>query len=273
MSEEFLYKELSYHVRKCIFEVQNEIGVGFDEETYHQGLIRKFKQQGIAFDSKARQKLTHRQILIHELVLDFLIENCIILSLKCLACDFLPMNYIQLFNELKLWEKHVGFIANFGFPKVKIARRIFHEKLLEIEENYEFIKGLMNESEREILKKLRQSILFVGRLHGLGYGKNIVQRLIEVELTYNKVTIEKNFGIHVYYFGEMIRTYKMRHLLVEKNVVCHVTALKDTITHCDISTVKSYLHALKLNIGLVVNFGKSKLQICGVRGDLADKDL
>ena len=273
MSEEFLYKDLSYHVRKCIFDVQNEIGVGFDEETYHQGLIRKLKQQGIAFASKARKKLNHRKILIKELVLDFLIENCIILSLKCLPCDFLPINYVQLFNELKLWGKHVGVIANFGLPKVKIARRIFHEKLLNVEENYEFIKDLMNESERETLKNLHQSILFVGRLHGLGYGKNIVQKLIEIELNYNKLNIEKNIGIPVNYFDEIIRTYKMRHFLVEKNVICYVTALQDTITHYNISTVKSYLHALKLNIGLVVNFGKSRLQICGVRGDIAKKNF
>ena len=65
----------------------------------------------------------------------------------------------------------------------------------------------------------------------------------------------------------------MRHLLVEKNVICYVTALQDTITHYNISTVKSYLHALKLNIGLVVNFGKSKLQIRGVRGNIAKKEF
>lgn len=273
MSEEFLYKDLSYHIRECIFDVHNEIRVGFDEETYHQGLIRKFKQQGIAYHSKARKKLTHRKIIIQELVLDFLVENCIILSLKCIPCDFLQVNYIQLFNELKLWGKNLGFIANFGLPKVKIARRIFHEKLLGIEEKYEYISGLMTQSEREILKELRQSILFIGRMHGLGYGKNTVQKLIEIELNYNKLNIEKNIGIPVNYFNEVIRNFKMRHLIIEKSIICYVTALQETITHYNISTVKSYLHALKLNIGLVVNFGKSKLQICGVRGDIADKNF
>jgi hypothetical protein len=57
----------------------------------------------------------------------------------------------------------------------------------------------------------------------------------------------------------------MRHLLIENSIICGITALQDSITHHDISTIKSYLKALKLSVGLAVNFGKSKLEIKGVR--------
>ncbi len=267
MTDELLYRDLTYAIRRCIFDVHNDIGVGYDEETYHQGLIRKFKQEGISFSSKERTELKHREILIREFVLDFLIENKIILSLKCLPCDFLQVNFIQLFTELKLWRKHLGIIANFGQPKVKIERRIFHEKPLVIDENYDYIKNEMNETKRQILKKVRQSILLVGKLHGLGFGKPIVKKIIETELAYQGISCEKGIAIPVNYLGETIRNYKMRHLLIEQNIICGITALQDSITYHDISTIKSYLQALKLKIGLALNFGKSKLEIKGVKGE------
>jgi GxxExxY protein len=55
--QELLYEDLTFAVRHCIFEVHNDIGVGFDEETYHQGLARKFVREGVSFVSKERIKL------------------------------------------------------------------------------------------------------------------------------------------------------------------------------------------------------------------------
>lgn len=262
--EKLLYKDLSYHIRHCLFEVQNVIGVGFDEETYHQALARKFKREGILCSSKARKMLTHRGVSIREYILDFLIEDKIIVSLKCLPCDFLKANYIQLFAELKLWEKHLGLIVNYGLPRLNIERMVFYEKLLLLEEDYEFIKHKMTESNRKIMKQIRKSLLHVGKMHGLGYSKPIVRRLVEVELEYQKLAFERDLSIPVNYLGETIRNYKMRDLLIEDSILLSITALQKTITHYDISKVKSYLRNLNLNLGLVVNYGKSSIEIKGI---------
>jgi len=266
MDGHLLYGDLTYNIRKCIYDVHNRIGVGFDEETYHQGLIRKFKNEGISFVSKERKQLKHRNVSIQEFVLDFLIEDKIILSLKCLPCDFLQVNFIQLFAELKIWKKQLGLMANFGLPDVNIERIIYHEKSFTAEENYDYIKNEMTENDREILRKIRQSIILVGKIQGFGFNKRVYRKLINTELAYQKIKIENGITIPVNYQDELIRNYKMRYLLIEDKIVCHVTALQDTITHYDISTVKSYLQALKLKIGLVINYGKSLLEIRGVRG-------
>jgi len=158
-------------------------------------------------------------------------------------------------------------MANFGLPKVKIERMIYHEKAFKIEEDYDFIKKEMAEAEREILKKIRQAVILIGKMHGFGFSKLIYRKLIKAELEYQKVKIEKGITIPVHYFDELIRTYKMRHFLIENKIICGVSALQNTITHRDISTIKSYLQALNLKIGLAINFGKSKLEIKGVRGN------
>jgi len=262
-----LYKDLTYAIRQCVFDVHNEIGVGYDEETYHQGLIRKFGREGVVFSSKEKFKLKHRGILVQEFALDFLLEDKIILALKSLPCDFLQVNYVQLFTELKLWQKHLGLLVNFGLPKAKIERRIYDDKHFVVDENYDHVKNRMTETEQQIMKRVRDAILFVGETHGLGFGKSVVRKLVEAELAYQQIQNDKDVPIPINYLGEVIRTYKMRHLLLEKRLVCGITALQDAVTYHDISKIKSYLRALKLQVGLAVNFGKSKLEIKGVCGD------
>jgi GxxExxY protein len=161
--------------------------------------------------------------------------------------------------------RQLGLLVNFGLPKVNIERRIYHEKPLVIDENFDYIKGRINEAERQALAKWREAILFVAETHGLGFGKSVVKKLIEKELAYQHIKFEKGVSVPVNYLGETIQIFKMRHLLIENNIVCGITALQDSITHHDISKIKSYLKSLKLPIGLAVNFGKSKAAIRGVR--------
>jgi len=263
--DDLLYEDLTFAIRQCIFDVHNDAGVGYDEETYHQGLARRFAKEGIVFVSKEQLHLKHRGIEVRKFELDYLIENKVVLALKCLPCDFLQANYVQLFTELKLWKKELGLLVNFGLPKVNIERRVYHEKPLVVDENYDYVKGHMNEAERQTLKKLREAILFVAETHGLGFGKSVVNKIIEMELAHQKIKFEKGVPIPVNYLDEIIRVFKMRHLLIENNIICGITALQDSISHYDISKIKSYLKALKLSIGLAVNFGKSKVEIRGVR--------
>jgi len=78
---ELLHKELTRQIRACIFEMRKEIGAGFDEETYHQGLILSFLRHNVPFISKEKRSLVHRDTLIRKFVNDFFLFDKIILSL------------------------------------------------------------------------------------------------------------------------------------------------------------------------------------------------
>lgn len=67
-----IYGEYTSRLRRCIYDVHNKLGVGYDEEPYHQGLIRQFCKDGIAFVSKERKWLLHRNIPVRRFELDFL---------------------------------------------------------------------------------------------------------------------------------------------------------------------------------------------------------
>jgi GxxExxY protein len=260
-----LHEELTYKIRQCIFEVRKEIGTGFDEETYHQGLMLSFQRNDLAFVSKEQRALMHRGTLIRNFKNDFILDDKVILSEKCVPCKFLQAHYVQLFSELKLWKKDLGLMVNFGLPDIKIERYAFHEKEPVYVENYEHIKDRIDAKERELLARIRTAIKDVATMHNLGYGKVVWRKIVAAELDYTQLSYSKNTMVPVQFAGKTIRTYRLRHLIVEDKILLMVVALQKAIDQSEIASMQSYMKALQLNIGLIVNFGKSEVHISGVR--------
>jgi GxxExxY protein len=172
------HEELTRVILECIFDVHNDIGVGLDEETYHQGLLECFSRKGIPCISKEKKYLVHRGALIRKFELDLVVFEKVILALKSLQCDFLQNHYVQIISELKLWQKDLGLLVNFGRPRVEFERIPFDEKEKKIEEDYSEIKGKIDESTRQLLAQVREAIRFVFETHGLGYGKVVYRELL-----------------------------------------------------------------------------------------------
>jgi len=262
---ELLYKDLTYKIRKCIFEVQNEIGAGFDEETYHQGLIMSFTNHNLPFLSREKKALLHRGKIVHNFINDFVLFDKIILSVKCVPCEFLRAHYIQLFSELKVWKMKVGQIVNFGLPVIEIERYVYIEKEPNYIENYTYIDNHINNQEKEILAQIVKGIKDVASMHKLGYSRVIWKNIVEAELEYLRLSFTKNNIIPVQFFEKTIRKYRLRHFIVENKIIFGITALQDNINQYDVANMQSYLKELKLSVGLIVNFGKRDVQISGIR--------
>jgi len=261
---ELLYEDITKKIRGCIYNVHNEIGPGYDEEIYHRGLVLSFEKSRVPFSSKDRKTLMHRTKEIKTYELDLIVYDKVILELKCIQSDFLQANYIQIISQLKLWEKQLGLLVNFGLQSIKIKRLPFSEKETLIEENYEHIKTRFNPGDRECLGKFREAIFAVFNHHGLGYGESIYQQLIVAELKYRKIDYVVETQIKAEFQGEFLKNYILKLPVIESRIICCVTAIKDKIDSYDIARMRTYLKALNKNIGLIVNFGKKQLQIRGV---------
>jgi GxxExxY protein len=186
------HEELTSVIIASIFEVHNDVGVGLDEALYHQSLLDCFLRKGVPATSKARKHLEHRGIEIRRFELDLLVFEKIILALKSVECDFLQNHYVQIISELKLWQKDLGLLVNFGRLKTEFERIPFDEKEKKVVEDYSEIKGKIDESMRQLLAKVRDAILFVYETHGLGYGTVVCRDLIRAELDYQKIPYQRN---------------------------------------------------------------------------------
>jgi len=255
------HEELTEAIIGCIFEVHNDVGVGLDEELYHQSLLDCFLRKGIPVVSKARKYLEHRGIEIRKFELDLLVFEKIILALKSVECDFLQNHYVQIISELKLWQKDLGLLVNFGRLKIKTERIPFDEKEKKIIEDYSEIKGKISESLRQLLAELRSAILFVYETHGLGYGAIVCRDLLRAELDYQKIACQSRPSIQIEFQGKPIRACKAKALCIADQILCGVTAIQDQVTLFDVKRMKTYLKYSNMPLGLLINFGKSNLEI------------
>jgi GxxExxY protein len=209
--------------------------------------------------------LTHRGKKVREFEADFTTFGKIILELKALQSGFVRANYVQIISELKLWGMQLGLLVNFGLQKVNVERIPFTEKPKTILENYDYIKHGINEKDRNVLARLRDAVLHVFETHGLGYGNVVCQKLVQTELDFRKIEYRNRCPIDVKYEGEIISSFKMKPLLVEDRLICDIKALNEKIDFYDITKLQSYLRALGLKTGVIVSFGKTDLEIRGVR--------
>ncbi len=80
----FLYKDLSYKLVGCFYDVYNELGPAHKEQIYHEALKIVFEGKGMEFRDKPRLKITFRDKNIGVYEPDFIVEDKIIVEIKSL---------------------------------------------------------------------------------------------------------------------------------------------------------------------------------------------
>lgn len=259
-----LYEKLTYAIRGCIFEVHNQLKTGLDEETYHLALEKQLSKKGFFFESKPNSFLEHRGIIIYNFIPDFLIENKIILELKNIRTDFIPVNYIQLTSYLKHWQIDLGMLANFGLPSAKFDRVLFSEKELELSEDYSEIENFITLNDRDYFEKAKSAILNILYMHGLGFNYSIYQALFQAELSYQNIPFSPSVIIPIHYDEEFIRNFNLKIPLINNKILCGITAGQKDLK-IQILAIRNYLKKIKIPFGLIANFGNKKLEIIAVR--------
>src|SRR4051812_3058024 len=123
-SHELLYPELSYKVQGSFFKVYNTLGFGHKEIVYERALAEELQVQKISFQVQKRLPIYYNSKKIAEYVPDFVIDQKIIIELK--ALEFLPKKLTtQLIYYLKGTNYSLGYLINFGAPKLEIVRRVW----------------------------------------------------------------------------------------------------------------------------------------------------
>jgi len=123
MEEKVLYKELSYKIVGCFYNVYNKLGPGHKEDIYQRALKIEFDKQDIKYASKKKLKIEYegKEVGVYEP--DFIINEKIIVEIKSVLQ--MPKVYeLQLYYYLKGSNYRLGYLVNFGSDKIDIRRRI-----------------------------------------------------------------------------------------------------------------------------------------------------
>ncbi|HBL39366.1 TPA: GxxExxY protein [Candidatus Uhrbacteria bacterium] len=121
MEEPFVYKDLSYKINGCLFEVYNALGAGLKEKTYQDALAVVFSEQGLIFEREVRLPILFHEMNVGTSILDFLVNNSIVVELK-IGEYYSRKNMEQILEYLKAHDLKLGLLANFTREGVRIKR-------------------------------------------------------------------------------------------------------------------------------------------------------
>lgn len=125
--KELTYKEESYQIIGKCMEVHNNLGAGFLEVVYKDGLEYEFRKAGIPFEREKMYEVNYKGIILpHKFYADFVVFDKIILEVKAvsgIADEFIA----QAINYLKVSQNKLALIVNFGELRLKYKRIVVDE--------------------------------------------------------------------------------------------------------------------------------------------------
>ena len=105
-------------------EVHRVLGKGFSEIVYKDALEYELNKKSISFEREKEFLIQYKEkILPHKFYADFVVQNEIILEVKC-SSTIIEKYYAQVINYLIISKLQVGLILNFSEYSLEYKRVI-----------------------------------------------------------------------------------------------------------------------------------------------------
>jgi len=122
----FLYKELSYELQGCFFEIRKEYGPGQKESIYANLLVECLQNKNISLDKEKPIKIYSFKTgkVMGSYKPDLIVDNKIIVEVK--SSSFTTQkDEKQLYYYLRNSKYEVGYLVNFSTKKLYLKRIIY----------------------------------------------------------------------------------------------------------------------------------------------------
>ncbi len=259
-----VYEEKTEVLRGCFFDVQNRVGLGRDEEDYHQAVKLCLKENDVPFVSKQPHSLILYDQVAHKLFPDIVVWDAITVELKSIPRNPSRTEFVQLFDYLKCRGDSLGLFVNMGLDRVHVDRFVYDAPETNLEEDWNYWSGRIDGAAREVGIRVREALRDVYNEHTTGYGDEVLRKLILFALAHQQLSVVESPVAMSYYGDIALRESALECLVVEGAIVLTYTALFDN-NDFNMNRGLSYLDALNLKWGIAANFGKSQAQFTALR--------
>lgn len=111
----------------------------------------------------------------------------------------------------------------------------------------------------EITHKIIGSSYNVYKQLGFGFLESVYRKSMVIELNKTNLEVEEEVPLKVYYDGKVVGEFYID-LLVEKEIVVELKSVQNIIKEHEVQLV-NYLNGLRMELGLLINFGASGVEI------------
>ena len=119
----YKYSDLTEKIIGCSMKVHTFLGNGFPEVIYQRSLAIELEKSGINFKRELEQDIYYDNIKVGTRIVDFLIEDRVLVELKALG-EINENHYSQVLNYLKAYKLEIGLLINFGAKSLQFKRFI-----------------------------------------------------------------------------------------------------------------------------------------------------
>lgn len=117
--------EISYSIIGAAYEIHNTLGPGLLESVYQAALEFDLDQKGLEIGREVGVPVTYcGQNLGLGFRMDLLVEDKVVVEIKSVE-KLHPVHFKQLLTYLKLSDKKLGLLINFGASSLKPKEGIF----------------------------------------------------------------------------------------------------------------------------------------------------
>ena len=258
-----LFEEQTRLLRKCFFAVQNEVGLGRQEEAYHQACRIWIQENRLPVTVKQPHRLYVDGKEAHTLFPDLVGWNCISVELKAIPRKLGLSDWVQLIDYMKCRGDQLGLLVNFGLDRVHIDRIVRDPEQPTIVECWKRWHGMIDGQDREVGCKIRDAILSIYETHTTGYGSEVVAKLLHTALISRYLFCVPNPIAKAYFHKIEVHESPLDCLVVNGRILLVWTALFDSNGY-NVSRGLSYMKSLGLEWGVAINFGKQQVDVSGL---------
>ena len=262
-----LYEEQTGLLRRCFFDVQNEVGLGKQERAYQRGCELWLEENGVPYKAKPAHHVRLHGETAHTLFPDLVVWDTITVELKAVRRKLRSSDLVQVLNYLKYRGDKLGLLVNMGLTRVEVERVPYDQRQYELEEDWEYWTDEISGRDREVGVEVREALRDIFNAHGVGYGEDVTADLVASALRHRRLSSVVSPTSRAFYHGTLVDESPLDCILVED---CLVLVWSSLFDRNDINTGRgrSYLRSLSKQWGIAANFGKTTLQLTGLRTPL-----
>jgi GxxExxY protein len=120
---DLLLKHETEQILGCAFDVLNEVGHGFHEKIYENGLTVAFRLKGVPFDQQRKCPVLFRGQPIGEFIPDLLVFGSVVVDPKVIE-RITEHEIGKMLNYLRITKCRVGLTLNFKRARLEWDRRV-----------------------------------------------------------------------------------------------------------------------------------------------------
>lgn len=131
MNDTQTYDALLYKIVGAAMTVHSELKYGLLEPVYQEALCMELEQRNVEYCSEETLPIYYKGVLMKKQYRMDIVCGDIVVELKSVE-ELLPEHRAQLFNYLRLTQKPVGVLINFGEPSLHFEKYYYDTESNEV---------------------------------------------------------------------------------------------------------------------------------------------